>query len=70
VIKNISGDTDWSDVLEGVDIVIHCASAVHQMELSENVLNSYKKLNVDVTLNLAAQAKASVKRYIFFYSKG
>ena len=65
VIKNISGDTDWSDVLEGVDIVIHCAAAVHQMDLSENVLQNYQQLNVDGTLNLADQAKATVKRFIF-----
>lgn len=65
VIRDISGDTDWSDVLEGIDIVIHCAAAVHQMELSESVLNSYQRLNVDGTLNLAEQAKASVKRFIF-----
>ena len=25
VKKHISGSTDWSDVLEGVEIVIHCA---------------------------------------------
>lgn len=65
MIKDISGNTDWCDVLEGVEIIIHCAAAVHQMELSENVLNSYQTLNVDGTLNLAQQAKNSVKRFIF-----
>ena len=65
VIRDISGDTDWSDVLEDIDIVIHCAAAVHQMELSESALISYQRLNVDGTLNLAEQAKASVKRFIF-----
>ncbi|MDA9559841.1 NAD-dependent epimerase/dehydratase family protein [Porticoccaceae bacterium] len=65
VIRDISGDTDWSDVLEDIDIIIHCAAAVHQIELSENVLNSYRQLNVDGTLNLAEQAKATVKRFIF-----
>ena len=53
IIKNISGNTDWSDVLEGVEIVIHCAAAVHKMDLSQNVLHSYQTLNVDGTLNLA-----------------
>ena len=65
VIRDISGNTDWSDVLEGIDIVIHCAAAVHQMDLSENVLQKYQQLNVDGTLNLADQAKATVKRFIF-----
>lgn len=64
-IRDISGDTDWSDVLKDIDIIIHCAAAVHQIELSESVLNSYRQLNVDGTLNLAEQAKATVKRFIF-----
>ena len=65
VIKEISGNTDWFDVLEGVEIIVHCAAAVHRMELSENVLESYQTVNVDGTLNLAEQAKNSVKRFIF-----
>ena len=65
VIKNICGDTDWSDVLEDVDIIVHCAAAVHQMDLSESVLQDYQQLNVEGTLNLADQAKATVKRFIF-----
>ena len=65
VMRDISGDTDWSDVLHDIDIVIHCAAAVHQMELSESAFISYQRLNVDGTLNLAEQAKASVKRFIF-----
>ena len=63
--KNISGDTDWSDVLIGVETIVHCAAAVHQMELSEEVISGYQTLNIDGTLNLAEQAKASVKRFIF-----
>ncbi len=66
LIKNITHDTDWSDVLEGVEIIIHCAAAVHQMKSSEDVLISYEELNVLGTLNLARQAsKKNVKRFIF-----
>ncbi|EHQ56713.1 nucleoside-diphosphate-sugar epimerase [gamma proteobacterium HIMB55] len=65
VIKNISGDTDWSDLLPGVEVIVHCAAAVHQMELCDDVLRSYQSLNVDGTLNLAEQAKTTVKRFIF-----
>jgi len=65
LIKNIRGDTDWSDVLDDVDIIVHCAAAVHQMDLSEDALKSYHEVNVDGTLNLANQAKANVKRFIF-----
>jgi UDP-glucose 4-epimerase len=67
-VKNISGNTDWSDVLEGVEIIIHCAAAVHKMKSSQNTLHSYQTLNVDGTLNLAEQAKNSVKRFIFLSS--
>ena len=65
VICDISGDTDWADILEHVDIIIHCAATVHQMDLSKNDVNIYQHLNVDGTLNLAEQAKESVKRFIF-----
>lgn len=62
---DISGDTDWSDVLDDIDIIVHCAATVHQMNLSEDALKSYEEVNVDGTLNLANQAKANVKRFIF-----
>jgi nucleoside-diphosphate-sugar epimerase len=65
LIKNISGNTDWSDVLVGIDLVIHCAAAVHQMKSSKKNLNNYEELNVYGTLNLAEQAKDSVRRFIF-----
>jgi nucleoside-diphosphate-sugar epimerase len=65
VLLDISGDTDWLDILDGVDIVIHCAAEVHQMNLNEKVQNSYQQVNVDGTLNLAEQAKNTVKRFIF-----
>lgn len=65
VTKNISDITDWSDVLDGVEIIIHCAAAVHKMNSSKQVLEDYEKLNVQGTLNLANQAKGSVKRFIF-----
>ncbi len=69
VIKNISGDTEWSDILEDVEVIVHCAAAVHQMNLSENTLNSYQQLNIEGTINLASKAaKAGVKRFIFISS--
>ncbi len=65
---DISGDTDWSDVLDDIDIIVHCAAVTHDMKISEDTLNSYKKINVDGTLNLARQAKTTVKRFIFLSS--
>ena len=62
---DISGDTDWSNFLQNVDLIVHCAAAVHQMNISEDILNKYHQTNVDGTLNLANQAKDIVKRFIF-----
>ena len=63
--KDISGNCDWSKELEDVEIVIHCAAAVHQMKASEETLKNYEDLNITATINLAEQAKNSVKRFIF-----
>ena len=65
IIKNVTYDTDWSDVLEGVEIIIHCAAAVHQMRTSKDIITSYEDVNVLGTINLAKQASKSVKRFIF-----
>tara|TARA_B000000565_G_C23766705_1_gene370620 strand:- start:676 stop:1608 length:933 start_codon:yes stop_codon:yes gene_type:complete len=65
ISKDISGSTDWSDSLKGIDIIIHCAAAVHQMKESDHNIESYQKVNVAGTLNLANQAKNHVKRFIF-----
>ena len=52
--KDISGNCDWSKELEDVEIVIHCAAAVHQMKASEETLKNYEDLNITATINLAA----------------
>ncbi len=65
VIRNITANTDWSDLLEGIDIIVHCAAEVHQMDSSDSILSNYQETNLEGTLNLANQAKSSVKRFIF-----
>ena len=65
VIRRIDGDTDWSDILHGVDVVIHCAAKVHEMEPNEESEAEYYSVNFRGTLNLAEQAKNRVKRFIF-----
>ena len=65
ISKDISGSTDWSNELNDIDIIIHCAASVHQMKRSNHSIESYRKLNVEGTLNLAKQAKSVVKRFIF-----
>ena len=64
-------DDDASNVnFEDIDVVIHTAARVHQMDdRSEDPLEEFMKINCDGTLNLAKQAvKAGVKRFIFLSS--
>lgn len=68
--SQISSMTDWSTALSAVDVVIHCAARVHQMnESREEAKTLYEEVNVAGTLNLAKQAaKAGVKRFVFISS--
>jgi len=68
--KVISSSEDFSDCLNGVEVVIHLAARVHQMnDKSENPLKEFMETNCHGTLNLAMQAaKAGVKRFIFVSS--
>lgn len=56
--------------LGGVDVLIHCAARVHVMsDATRDPLAEYRKVNVQGTLRLAAQAaQAGVKRFIFISS--
>jgi nucleoside-diphosphate-sugar epimerase len=66
-IGNIDGTTDWTQALQGIQVVVHLAARAHK--LRDNVadpLAEYRRVNVDGTLNLAGQAlQAGVKRFIF-----
>lgn len=55
---------------KAVDVVIHTAAKVHQMNGSENEkFESYQKVNRDLTLQLAEKAASSgVKRFVFISS--
>lgn len=70
VIGGIDLVSNWSDLLEGVEVVIHAAARVHVMaENSKDSLEEFRKINVSSTGNLARQAaKAGVKRFIFLSS--
>lgn len=72
VIGNIDGATDYSEAINGVDVVIHCAARTHIMrDESTELLVEYRKINLEGTLNLAKQAvKAGVKRFVFISSIG
>jgi len=66
----LSENTDYTEALQSVDIVIHCAARVHVMkDHASDPLAEFRKVNVEGTLNLAKQAaEAGVKRFIFISS--
>ena len=70
VVPGLDVTTDWSEVLQGCDVIIHAAARAHVMnEQSADPLAEFRKVNVDGTLNLARQAVAAgVKRFIFISS--
>lgn len=70
VLGNIDSKTDWSNVLVGVDCVIHCAARTHIMhEKNKNKLEVYRSINVEGTRRLAIQAASlGVKRLIYVSS--
>ncbi len=66
----LAADSDWSQALVGVDVVLHCAARAHVMnEQAVDPLAEYRRANVGGTLRLAQQAAAAgVKRFIFISS--
>lgn len=69
-VGDINKTTDFSASLSGQDVVIHTAARVHIMrEGSVDPLSQFRMVNVEGTLNLAAQAiEAGVQRFIFLSS--
>jgi nucleoside-diphosphate-sugar epimerase len=61
---------DWTECLQNIDVVVHCAARVHVMsDSSLNPLASFREVNVEGSLSLARQAAAlGVKRFIFLSS--
>ena len=68
--KNISSTENFSDCLSNIDVVIHTAARVHQMnDLAEDPQKEFMETNCFGALNLARQAaQAGVKRFIFLSS--
>lgn len=67
---DIRKDTNYSNIVEGIEVVIHCAARVHIMEdAASDPLSEFRAVNTLGTLNLAKQAAAAgVKRFIFVSS--
>ena len=66
-VDSLDGNTDWGPAPKEVDVVIHLAARVHQLnETTENPEAIYQKINCDATTNLAQQAqRQQVKKFIF-----
>lgn len=71
-VKDIDRDTDWTDAVRGVDVIIHLAARVHVMkETAADPLVEFLKVNLHGTVNLAQQAaRAGVKRLVYVSSIG
>ena len=72
VVGDFTNNTDFSLALEGVDCVLHLAGKAHVIDKSKMlVLDEFRKINTELTLNLAKQAvEFGVKRLVFLSSIG
>lgn len=72
VVGDLSGETDWSAALQGVDAVVHCAARAHVLrETAADPLAQFRAVNTEATLALARQAAAAgVRRFVFISSIG
>ena len=71
ILTSIDSLTDWTEILEDIDIVIHLLGIAHNnySNFKSSIQDEYRKINVEATLNLANQAiKANVKRFIYLSS--
>ena len=69
-VGDIREDAQWTQVLNGVDVVVHLAARVHVMqEVTKHPLELYRQVNVHGTEKLArAAAISGVKRFVFLSS--
>lgn len=72
VIENMdaSSNTNWTDALRDIDVVIHLLARVHVMDDKvADPLLEFRNINVNATIALAnAAAKQGVKRFVFLSS--
>lgn len=70
ITGNITADTDWTDALQNVDVVVHLAARVHILnDISDNPYESYQEANVEGTRQLATTAaNLGIQRFVFLSS--
>ena len=70
IVGGLDGNTDWTEALRDIGVVIHLAARVHVMrERVGDPLVEFLKANLDGTVNLARQAaRAGVRRFVYVSS--
>lgn len=70
IAGELSEQTDFSSICDGIDVIIHCAARAHVMqETAQSPLELYRQINTAATLKLARHAATcGVKRFIFVSS--
>jgi len=66
-VPDINPFTDWSSLLRGVDVVVHCAARVHRKVHSrKDEIEVFRDSNLRSTVRLASQSiDAGVQRFVF-----
>ena len=69
-IATMNADFDWSEILDGVEIIIHLAARVHMMhDSASDPAAAFREVNVSGTGRLAREAAAAgVKCFVFMSS--
>jgi nucleoside-diphosphate-sugar epimerase len=70
IVPSLGPDTNWSEALSDIDVVIHLAGRVHLMkDRADDPLSAFRSVNVDATEHLARMAaNRGIKRFIFISS--
>ena len=70
IVGGLDASTEWSDALNGITSIVHCAARVHVMhDSSSDPLAEFRRVNVEGTMKLARQAAAAgVGRFVFLSS--
>lgn len=69
IVGAIDAETDWTNALHGVDVVIHLAARVHVMlDDASDPLEAFRRVNVAGTEHLARSAAASGVRRLVYVS--
>jgi nucleoside-diphosphate-sugar epimerase len=72
IVGDFVNHSDYSSVLDDIDCIIHLAGKAHIIDKTKgSILEDFRLVNTNLTLNLARQAAAAgVKRFVFLSSIG